>query len=191
MLKWSGVLSSVSRVTVTYAVTVTTASVQTITNTVFIDPGFGAPLARSATIVANPIAPIDLTASQKYASNPTPTTGSGVTYTIALSNSGAPSTNTVRLTDTLPVGLLYKPGSLTATSGTPDASSAPMLKWSGVLSSVSRVTVTYAVTVTTASVRAISNTVFIDPGFGTPLARSAMIVANPLQMYLPLLFKNY
>ncbi|HLF24714.1 MAG TPA: PQQ-dependent sugar dehydrogenase [Anaerolineae bacterium] len=135
-------------------------------------------------------APADLSTSQKSASNTAPAFGERVTYTIVLRNTGAPFSNTLRLTDTVPAGLAYLPGSLGATRGAPDASAAPALKWSGVMSNVSVVTVTYAVTVSTGITQTINNTVTINPGLQAPFTRSASILVNGLRWYLPVVFKN-
>jgi uncharacterized repeat protein (TIGR01451 family) len=93
----------------------------------------------------------NLTSTAKLVSPGTARSGEVATYTIVLRNTGAIFPTTVRVTDTVPAGLNYLPGSLTATSGTPDASSAPTLKWNGVMSTTPVVTLTYAVTVATAS----------------------------------------
>lgn len=135
-------------------------------------------------------APGDLAASQKSVSNATPLTGEVLTYTIAVRNAGGYFTHTVRLTDTLPAGLAYVAGSLTATLGAPDASSAPTLKWNGILSNTAAATVTYSVVVTAATTQAISNIVTIHPGFGAPFTRSATIRVNGMRVYLPLVLHS-
>ena len=66
--------------------------------------------------------PINFATSSKSASASQVTAGSTVTYTIVVRNTGMPFYDTVRVTDTLPVGLSYVAGSLTATSGVIDAS---------------------------------------------------------------------
>jgi hypothetical protein len=96
----------------------------------------------------------------------------------------------VRVTDTLPAGLSYVPGTLTATHGTPDDAGAPMLKWSGVLSVTPVVTLTFAVSVTTPNPMAIVNTATINPGYTSPFTRSALIVVNPYELFLPLILRN-
>jgi hypothetical protein len=53
VLKWQGVLSTTPAVTLTYVVTVSVVSPTAITNSVVIDPGVGASLTRTATIIAN------------------------------------------------------------------------------------------------------------------------------------------
>ncbi|MGH8247651.1 MAG: PQQ-dependent sugar dehydrogenase, partial [Gammaproteobacteria bacterium] len=132
----------------------------------------------------------DLSASQKSASDSAPSPSQVITYTIVLRNSGAAFANTVRLTDTIPAGLTYQAGSLTATLGTPDDSSAPTLTWNGVMSNTLVATVTYAVTVSAVTAQTISNTVTIHPDFSAPFARSATILVNALQLYMPVILKN-
>jgi hypothetical protein len=53
-LTWSGVMSVTPVVTVTFAATVTAPNAATIVNTAAIDPGYGAPFTRLATIIVNP-----------------------------------------------------------------------------------------------------------------------------------------
>jgi uncharacterized repeat protein (TIGR01451 family) len=132
----------------------------------------------------------DLGASYKSASNGAPATNDVVTYSVVVRNTGGAFANTVRVTDTLPAELTYVPGSLTATLGAPDAAAAPMLRWSGVMSSTGEVTISYAVNVTATGTQTISNTVTINPGFSAPFIRSATVIANGQSTYLPLIFKD-
>ena len=98
--------------------------------------------------VNGPAPPPDLTNSRKY---PTPLTADPedtVTYTIALVNTGRAVTHTATLTDVVPQGLSYLPGSLTATSGTVNETAAPTLNWQGVMDAETTITLTYQVSVT-------------------------------------------
>jgi uncharacterized repeat protein (TIGR01451 family) len=133
----------------------------------------------------------DLSASVKQASHPVPGFGETVTYTVLLRNSGAPLTDTVHLTDTVPAELAYVTGTFTATLGTPDDGGAPVLCWWGALSDTPVVTLTYAVTVAEASGRLVSNTVTIDAGSAGVLTRSATVVVNGQAVYLPLVLRDY
>ncbi|MCS7249123.1 MAG: hypothetical protein NZ840_12905 [Anaerolineales bacterium] len=75
-----------------------------------------------------------LKGSRKLISSPWADANEVITYTIELKNNTlAPLSNAV-LTDTLPANLTYVPGSFTASTGTADASQAPVLKWNGTLS---------------------------------------------------------
>jgi uncharacterized repeat protein (TIGR01451 family) len=132
----------------------------------------------------------DLSPSTKQAGQAAPGFGHVVTYTIALRNVGASLTDTLRVTDTVPIGLAYVAGSLSATSGVSSDAGAPILLWSGAISQTPTVTITYAVTITESSARLITNTAHIDAGQAGTLARSATIVANGLSVYLPLVLRS-
>jgi len=138
------------------------------------------------------VAESDLSASTKIASTTVPRSGQGVTYTITLRNSHGPLTNTVRLTDTVPAGLSYVPGTLTATMGTSDGRAAPTLRWSGVLSDTPIVTITYAATVAVpaSTVQIIKNTVTISAEPVGVFTCTATVIANGQAMHLPLILKG-
>ncbi len=136
----------------------------------------------------NPIIPPDLAGSTKQASVGSVQTGEVVTYSIVLTNLGGPVTGTLRVTDTLPGGLEYIPGSFQATSGITDIS-LPVLTWQSAPSPTFPITLTCAVTVSAASTLAISNVVLIDLGVGLPVERSATIVVNPYKVYLPMVLR--
>jgi len=96
----------------------------------------------------------------------------------------------IRLTDTVPDGLSYVSGTLTATAGTVTDVAAPTLRWSGVLSPTRDVTVTYAVTVSTTAPRVITNTAVITvPGYQI-ISRTATMWANPYGVFLPVVMRN-
>ncbi|MFL7794608.1 MAG: PQQ-dependent sugar dehydrogenase [Anaerolineae bacterium] len=90
----------------------------------------------------------NLTGSRKGASAISVDPGEVVTYTIALHNVGALVDETVFLTDTIPSGLAYVPGSLTATHGTASDTQQPILHWQGSLAASRDITITYLVTAT-------------------------------------------
>jgi uncharacterized repeat protein (TIGR01451 family) len=90
----------------------------------------------------------NLSASSKRPSTPAADPGEVITYTITLVNTGGLVAGTAHLTDTVPAGLLYVPGSLWASHGTWDDSGQPMLTWLGGLSDSRAMTVTYQVSVT-------------------------------------------
>jgi uncharacterized repeat protein (TIGR01451 family) len=113
--------------------------------------------------------------------------GQPITYTIAVRG----LTTTVQLTDEVPAGLSYLPGSLTATVGTVTETDAPILRWSGVLSPAPVVTVTYAVTVSTAESRRITNTATIVASGYETITSTAAIIANAKTVFLPLAVRNH
>ncbi len=189
ILKWQGSLGNAPVVTLTYAAKVNALTAQTITNTAQINPVISPTLSRSAVLtVLN--APPNFSSSTKQASASAVVTGEVLTYTIELRNLGGPAVSVVRITDTLPAELNYRPGTFSATLGTADDSNAPELTWEGVLSTTPVVTLTYVVTVSVAAPTAVINNVVIDPG-GTLLIRSATVIANGLQLYLPVIAKSF
>jgi uncharacterized repeat protein (TIGR01451 family) len=131
--------------------------------------------------------------SQKTASAITPTYAQAVTYTVVVQNLTAPLTATVYVTDVVPAGLSYVPGTLTAVGGTgiPDEGGAPTLTWSGVLSPTLAVTITYVTTVTAALPEVITNTATIDvPGYQT-ITTAVTVIANGHDLYMPLVLLDY
>jgi uncharacterized repeat protein (TIGR01451 family) len=138
------------------------------------------------------VATPDLNSSAKIVSATAPRSGQAVTYTIAIRNSGIPFTHTVQLTDTVPAGLSYVPNTLMASLGMPDDTDAPTLRWSGVLSDTSAVTLTYAaiVTVPPDTAQYISNTVTISAEPIGAITRMAAVIANGRPTYLPIVLKG-
>lgn len=112
----------------------------------------------------------NLTKSSKKASTDYANPGEVVSYTIIVSNTGGLTTTTAFVTDTIPSGLTYVPGSLAASAGTVNASASPVLRWQGALSPTKQITITYKVTVTTSS------------GSFTNQARVAVAGVNPLTL---------
>jgi uncharacterized repeat protein (TIGR01451 family) len=130
----------------------------------------------------------DTIEAKKTASKMTPATGQPVTYTIVIQ--GLPPTTTAQLTDAVPSGLSYLSGTLTATVGTVNATMAPTLTWSGLLSPTPAVTVTYAVTVSTPLTQVIANrAVIAAPGYRT-ITSTVTIISNGYSVYLPLVLKG-
>ncbi len=115
--------------------------------------------------------------------------GDRVTYTIALRNTGTISVSTL-LTNVVSSGIAYVPGSLQASAGAASDALAPTLRWTGWVLTTSPITITYAVTVTANITQAIINTTTIAPVGYTLLTRSATIIVNGYQVYLPLSQKN-
>lgn len=122
-----------------------------------------------------PSPPPDLTDSTKrpapLAANP----GETVTYTIALVNTGRALTQNATLTDTIPDGLSYLPGSIQATSGTVDDSGAPTLIWQGIMGGESTITLTYQISVTGSVTGSIVNQAHLSSPELSPLTLSAAL----------------
>jgi uncharacterized repeat protein (TIGR01451 family) len=194
ILRWSGILSPTPAVTVTYAVTVSTATPQVITNTAIINASGYHIITRTATITVQVVSPPDLAPSYKVASTGYADYGERITYTVAISNRTGPLSNIAFFTDTLPDGLSHVPGTLTATTGIVTDADAPTLRWSGFLSPTPAITITYAVTASVAESQVITNTaVIVAPGYQT-ITRTATVtvqVVNWQNIYLPLVMRNF
>lgn len=85
----------------------------------------------------------NLSTSRKSVSARSADVGETLTYTITLVNSGGLEVNAVSVVDTVPAGLSYLPGSLSASAGTVDPSGAPTLRWSGSVGLANPVRITY------------------------------------------------
>jgi uncharacterized repeat protein (TIGR01451 family) len=131
----------------------------------------------------------DMSESSKTASDSIPTFGDVMTYTLRLQNGGAPFSGMVLMTDTVPVELTYISGSLTADLGMVDESSPPELRWSGAPGEAQVVTISYAVTVTTAETNVVTNTAIFDAGTDGLVSPSSTVILNGRAVYLPLLLK--
>lgn len=117
--------------------------------------------------------------------------GQTIRFTVEIVRTGVALTSTVYLTDTVPADLVYVPGSLTATLGTPDATLAPTLRWTGHLSDASHITLTYLVQVITPDRVARTNTATINDGIGTVYQRRVTVVLNGHKTYFPLITRNF
>jgi uncharacterized repeat protein (TIGR01451 family) len=129
-------------------------------------------------------------ASHKMASTETAVLGQTITYTVLVGDIGAPLSSTVYLTDEVPSGLSYVPGTLAATAGTVNDDAAPVLHWSGILTPTPAITVTYAVTVGTHAPQAITNVAVIAAAGYAPITRTATVRTNWQSVHLPLVLKE-
>jgi|GEM_PF-266268 len=124
--------------------------------------------------------------------------GDTVTYTLSVRNATGPLDVQAWLSDTLPAGLDYVPGSFSATGGTTDDAGAPDLYWTGVLSPSPIVTLTYRAIVTYTQsgtetiVAATLRNVAAISAEGAALVRvSATLPVNAQSLYLPLVLRGY
>ncbi len=124
--------------------------------------------------------------------------GDTVTYTLNVRNATGPLDVQAWLSDTLPTGLDYVPGSFTATSGTANDGDAPDLYWTGVLSPSPVVTLTYRAIVTytqpgteTIAAATLRNVAAISAEGATLVRVSATLPVNSQSLYLPLVLRGY
>jgi uncharacterized repeat protein (TIGR01451 family) len=90
----------------------------------------------------------NLSPSTKKVSTPSADPAEVVTYTLWISNTGGLADQPVVLTDTIPSGLAYVPGSLASIYGTGNDTTAPTLTWAGNLNESQAMSITYQVQVT-------------------------------------------
>ncbi len=187
-IQWSGTMPARSDRTFTFAVTADRSLPDDtlIVNIATITDELHLPFTRTAaTILKRP----DLSLSEKLASAARAAVGDTITYTLRVKNTGEGLAKAI-LTDTIPAGSLYVPGSALTGNGTVayDEANGKII-WSGEVPSWGMSTVVFAVTVT--EERAINNTVTIDDGLGSLTERSATTRVLAYDVYLPLLVNNY
>lgn len=147
-------------------------------------------LHRSATFVRGERSKPDLSTSCKIATRLAPRQGETTQFIIRLRNTGCkPFTHTLRLTDTLPAGLAYVPGSITAPVGSVTDTEG-LLRWSGIMSSAPMIDISYTVTITTGAIELLTNTVAIDTAVDGIITRTGFVFANGWSSYLPLILKQ-
>lgn len=95
-----------------------------------------------------------------------------------------PINDTVTMTDTLPSGLSYLPGTLIASSGNVTEHQG-VIYWSGVLPEDLSVEITFQVTIDTNQPRFLVNTVLIDTTIEGILHRETYISANTITTFIP------
>ncbi len=123
----------------------------------------------------------DLSASTKIASTTHANPTEVVTYTLQVQNTGSATTGTVFLTDTIPSGLSYVPGSLSATSGVVNDSANPNLVWQGTLSGATPVTITYRVTAGAANGTFVNQATVSTANATSVMLSTSLIVPRPGQ----------
>lgn len=113
--------------------------------------------------------------STKQVSTPAADAGEVVTYTITISNTGGLVNSAVFISDQVPLGLQYKPGSLHASHGTVDDSASPILSWQGNLAASPLILITYQVTVTGVVTGSIVNQAILQSPPDTSLSLAASL----------------
>jgi uncharacterized repeat protein (TIGR01451 family) len=116
--------------------------------------------------------------------------GDILTYWIDLVRSGPMFDGLVDVTDVIPQGLSYVPGSLTASHGVADDSQAPTLNWSGSLAEADRVEISYRARVTESSTKSITNVATVDAGTLGLQSPSATVIVNGSHMRLPFIVRR-
>jgi uncharacterized repeat protein (TIGR01451 family) len=99
----------------------------------------------------------DLSQSKKFANSQWGDPSETLTYTVDLINTGGSLTIPLHFTDTLPSGLIYISGTLTSSSGTSSDAFAPILLWTGSLTSQITMTLRYQAMVSPTFTGTLSN----------------------------------
>jgi uncharacterized repeat protein (TIGR01451 family) len=130
----------------------------------------------------------ELSLSSKQVNRIAARQGDVLTYTIRLVNSGA-SASAVTLTDAIPEGTSYIPGSATVFPPTGVLEDAPDIGWTGTLGATV-VTVSFAVSVETDKSTFIVNRADIDDGLSV-VSKEAATIANGFAFFLPAVFRRW
>ncbi len=128
----------------------------------------------------NPFANSHITVSPRSVNE-----GDTATFSIHISST-TPVNETISLTDTIPEGIAYIHGTLSATSGVATENGG-VIQWNGTLPDSLTVDITYEVSVETNKPQVISNKVIIDTGISGVLTRTGYLFANSISVFLPIL----
>jgi uncharacterized repeat protein (TIGR01451 family) len=131
----------------------------------------------------------NFSSSTKTAARPYTNPGEVLTYTILLNNTGAFTDGMIYLVDTIPAGLGYVPSSLNASQGTTDASTAPLLRWSGAATGTDIITITYLVTATGQISGVLTNQAVITGFSMNTITLTESVLVPQGQLYFPITFK--
>ncbi|PKN86652.1 MAG: hypothetical protein CVU46_07050 [Chloroflexi bacterium HGW-Chloroflexi-8] len=124
--------------------------------------------------------------SRKIISTSNAMTGDIVTFTINLVSSGSTQSETLTLTDMIPTGLSYISGSFDASSGNVDESDAPLLTWTGNLSTANNVVIWYKTRVNIVGSASITNTATLSVE-SIEVNLSSTLIVNGKSIYLPII----
>lgn len=127
----------------------------------------------------------DFSQSQKVGSIPNAMSGESVTFTLNLVNTGAPVDDLLHLTDQIPSGLTYVPGSLHATSGTIIDNQLPLIEWNGSMSNQNPIDIWYDVIVTRATPGTITNSAILTVESDGRYFLNYTLIVNGTNLYLP------
>jgi uncharacterized repeat protein (TIGR01451 family) len=190
-IEWTGALAAGTQRVITFRATID-ASVSDgtlITNTLALDDGVNSPVVKIATTVIGNRP--DLSTSTKTVDRAQVNQGGTVTYTIAVINTGNVAAS-VTVTDPLPSGARYVPGSGTTNSAPSSLHNdvANRVEWSGSVPSSSSIVLAFRAVITAAGGTWVTNTVSIADGLGTIVNREAGTRSMVYSLYLPAVRKN-
>ena len=130
-----------------------------------------------------------LDASDKSVNQLTSVPGQPVRYTINVGNAGVGDIAGISVADTLPAGLNYVNGSLTATGGSAFYQTG-VISWTGSVNAGGTVSIQFnASTLPNASMGTVITNTAIISGDGEVFSRRAVMTLAPAKLYLPLLYE--
>ncbi|MBP7688031.1 MAG: DUF11 domain-containing protein [Thermoflexales bacterium] len=151
--------------------------------------------AQDGSIVIQPT-PANLATSTKLVSAEAVSPTGQLTYTLVLANSGESVASSVTLTDAIPVGATYRPGSLSGGGATYNPG-LNRIEWAGIVSAASSVTLSYAVDVSATVGSTIINEAYVSVNSvldrvlttETPVTPAAS--PPPKILYLPIISNGF
>ena len=138
---------------------------------------------------------VDLSQSFKLASAEIVSPTRQLTYTIMLNNQGSSAASGVTLTDVIPIGAAYVPGSLSGSGATYNPGQK-QIEWSGVVPAAESITLSYAVTVNVTGIATIVNDAYVSLNgvLDRVLTVATQVTPSGLPLkhvWLPLIIKNF
>lgn len=174
---WSPIsLAPNNSVTATFRVTLTAIN-GSVTNTATIsDAAILAPVSASA---ANAIVVADFSSSSKTISSANMHPTGLVTYTVVVYNSVAAITATATLTDPIPAGAAYLPGSASVQGGGTLVADTAGITWTGTVTGGQRITVTFGVSLTALTGNVINTAYITSPYINALVTKAASFPVQP------------
>jgi len=134
----------------------------------------------------------NLSSSVKLVDKSVAQPGDILSYTIILSNNGNLDAPVALVTDPIPTSTSFNSGSLWTSSGNCNESGG-VITWTGMVNVGAPVRITFAVTIDTGLPKGtlITNTATINDNTNPAFSRTAVTIADPYQVYLPVIIRSW
>lgn len=183
-INWSGSVPVASSAWISFSVMITNplTSGTIVTNTAPLRVGSDI---YTRTVTTTVLSEPRLTNSTKEVTSDSVGYGGTLTYTITLLNDGTQNAN-VSLSDPIPSGAQYRPGSLSYSAGSgSDNGGAGPITWSGSIAAGSSVTLSFEVSITIAGTGIITNVATVNDGIHAPFNLYATTYVAAVQAVNP------
>jgi uncharacterized repeat protein (TIGR01451 family) len=190
VLTWTGTVSGLSQVRLTFQATISASAWGAVTNTALFDDGAGGIYSDTVTtfITGGSLDLPDLSGSDKAVNRAKARVGDTLVYTLTMDNSGETATAFL-VSDTLDADTAFA-GVLGSTSGC-YSHAAGVLTWTGTVSGLSQVQLTFQATISASAWGAVTNTAYFDDKTGGIYSDTvATLIVVEHELYLPLVLKN-